>query len=100
LETAQAYGINVNASFQSANQKSDWRFDPYRANSAEELIRAWVPLTVAINGLNRSMGQPDLYPFVLSPPVMVKLQYIHELIQNAASVRIPADAEGRLERAA
>jgi len=101
LETAQAYGINVNASFQSANQRSDWRFDPYRANSAEELIRAWVPLTVAINGLNRSMGQPDLYPFVLSPPVMVKLQYIHELIQNAASARLPAGDEGRLmERAA
>jgi hypothetical protein len=84
LETAHAYGINVNANFQSAKQKIDARFDPYRATSAEELIRAWVPLTVAINGLNRSMGQPDLYPFVLSSPVMSKLQYIHQLIQTAA----------------
>ena len=94
LETAQAYGINVNASFQSAKQKTDWRFDPYRASSAEELIRAWVPLTIAINGLNRSMGQPDLYPFVLSPPVLEKLQYVHQLIQSAASsVRHPVDAD-------
>ena len=103
LETAQAYGINVNASFQSAKQKTDWRFDPYRANSAEELVRAWVPLTVAINGLNRSMGQPDLYPFVLSPPVMVKLQYVHELIQQAASAgRLPeaADQDRSMGRAA
>ena len=103
LETAQAYGINVNASFQSAKQKTDWRFDPYRANSAEELVRAWTPLTVAINGLNRSMGQPDLYPFVLSPPVMVKLQYVHELIQQAASSgRLPeaADQDRSMERAA
>jgi hypothetical protein len=62
-----------------------------------------VPLTVAINGLNRSMGQPDLYPFVLSPPVMVKLQYVHELIQQAASSgRLPeaADQDRSMERAA
>jgi hypothetical protein len=85
LETAQAYGINVNANFLSAKQKTDRGFDPYRAQSAEQLIRAWVPLTIAINGLNRSMGQPDLYPFVLSPPVMAKLQYVHELIQKATA---------------
>jgi hypothetical protein len=84
LETAHSYGINVNANFQSAKQKTDVRFDPYRASSAEELVRAWVPLTVAINGLNRSMGQPDLYPFVLSTPVMSKLQYVHQLIDKAA----------------
>lgn len=47
------------------------------------LIDAWVPLTVAVNSINRSMGQPDLYPFVLSEPVLVKLQYIHDLIHGA-----------------
>jgi hypothetical protein len=44
------------------------------------------------------MGQPDLYPFVLSPPVMVKLQYVHELIQQAASEA--ADQDRSMERAA
>jgi len=39
-----------------------------------------VPLTIAINSLNRSMGQRDLYPFVLCAPVLHKLQYIHDLI--------------------
>jgi hypothetical protein len=92
LETAHAYGINVNATFQSAKQKIDRAYDPYRADSAEQLIQAWIPLTVSINGLNRSMGQPDLYPFVLSPPVMAKLQYVHQLIQNAAQSGRRADA--------
>jgi hypothetical protein len=27
----------------------------------------WIPLTLAMNCIYRSMGQPDLYPFVLSP---------------------------------
>jgi len=26
------------------------------------------------------MGQPDLYPFVLNPPVVEKLGFIHRLI--------------------
>ena len=33
--------------------------------------------------LARSMGQPDLYPFVLSPPVVTKLDLVHHLIRSA-----------------
>jgi hypothetical protein len=28
------------------------------------------------------MGQPDFYPFVLSPSVITKLHFIHLVIQN------------------
>jgi hypothetical protein len=57
-------------------------FDPYRAPSAQRLIDDWLPLTYAVNSLNRSMGNGDLYPFVVSPPVITKLQFIHELVQG------------------
>ena len=71
LETARSYGINVRASFkQPPAQAVDLNFEPYVASSAAQLIEAFIPLTVAINGVNRSMGQPDLYPFVLSKPVL------------------------------
>jgi hypothetical protein len=30
-----------------------------------------LPLTFAVNSINRSMGIADLYPFVLAPPVIV-----------------------------
>ena len=43
-------------------------FDPHDNVEPERLVAAWLPLTFAVNSLNRSMGQPDLYPFVLSPP--------------------------------
>ncbi len=47
------------------------------------MIAAWGPLAVSANGLNRSMGQPDLYPFVLYGPVVEKLAFVHELVHPA-----------------
>ena len=44
------------------------------------IIEAWLPLTFAMNSINRSMGLQDLYPFVLTPAVIVKLAFIHGLI--------------------
>ena len=45
--------------------------------------QAWLPLTFAVNSLNQSMGQPDLYPFVLAPTVMGKLRFVHGLLGRA-----------------
>ena len=58
-------------------------FNPYAAPSADRLLDAWTPLTVALNGVNRSMGLHDLYPFVLNATVMRKLEFVHELIRDA-----------------
>ena len=46
-------------------------------------MEAWLPLTLAVNCLNRSMGQPDLYPFVLSSAAIGKLGFVHGLIGAA-----------------
>ena len=54
------------------------------------IIDAWLPLTFAVNSINRSMGQPDLYPFVLPPPVIGKLTFIHDLIHAVG----PAGSQG------
>ena len=48
-------------------------------------MNAWVPLTAAVNGLNRCMGVPDLYPFILSPRVLEKLAFIQALVHPARS---------------
>ncbi len=61
----------------------DIDFNPYRANSIDELITAWLPLTFTMNNLSRSMGERDLYPFVLSAPVVRKLGFIHDMIRQA-----------------
>jgi hypothetical protein len=46
----------------------------------QEIIDAWLPLTFAVNSLNRAMGNQDLYPFVLSPTVIGKHGFVHEVV--------------------
>jgi hypothetical protein len=46
------------------------------------LVNSWVALTIMLNELARSMGQPDFYPFVLSPPVLRKLHFIHLVVND------------------
>jgi len=57
--------------------------EPQKERDIEAIVAEWLPLTFAVNNLNRSMGQPDLYPFILSPPAIAKLGFVHELIRSA-----------------
>lgn len=57
-------------------------FDPYHAET-EALVSEWGPFAFAENAINRSMGQPDLYPFHLSDTIVRKLDYINRLLQRA-----------------
>lgn len=50
----------------------------------DELIAAWVPLTLLLNSLNRSLGLQDAYPFALSETIEKKLRFVHEVIREAA----------------
>jgi hypothetical protein len=52
------------------------------------ILADWLPLTYALNAVNRSMGKADLYPFVLSPPVVEKLTFVHDVVRT----REPAPA--------
>ncbi|OYV30525.1 MAG: hypothetical protein B7Z81_14235, partial [Acidocella sp. 20-61-6] len=94
LETASAFGLRIHpVATKNRAMHADIDFDPHHADSMATLIDAWGPLTFAVNSLNRSMGQADLYPFVVSPAVVAKLQFIHEVIHAAAAPRpVPANA--------
>lgn len=85
LEMAGAFGVRVQPTGSAdPTLTSVVDFDPHAAPSAEALVERWLPLTFAVNSLNRSMGQSDLYPFVLPQPVIAKLEYIHRLIHATA----------------
>ena len=81
LETASGFGLSLwpkVAKGMELSARID--FDPHRA-PLDRIIEAWLPLTFAVNSINRSMGLTDLYPFVLAPPVIVKLAFLHRLIE-------------------
>jgi hypothetical protein len=46
----------------------------------DRLIDGWFSLTYVLNNLNRGMGLPDGYPFVLSQQAIDKLRFVHETV--------------------
>jgi len=84
LETASTFGLRIHpVTTRNKALHADIDFDPHHAASMQVLIDAWLPLTFAVNSLNRSMGHADLYPFIVSAPVVTKLQFIHDIIHEA-----------------
>lgn len=78
LETASAFGLRVRPRIPGGEELSaSVPFDPHHEPDLGRLIEAWGPLTFAVNALNRSMGQPDLYPFTLAPAAVEKLAFVH-----------------------
>ena len=83
LDTARAYGMGLRSeSDQDAGVEID--VESYAEGSFDRLWQLWVPLTVAVNSLNRSMGHDDLYPFVLPPEAIEKLRFVHRCIRGPA----------------
>jgi hypothetical protein len=75
VETASEYGLTAVA-FVDA-------FSLFR----DLVTGVWVPLSTALNMINRSMGKDDLYPFVIPAPVLDKLDFVASLrpgIRSAA----------------
>jgi hypothetical protein len=83
LETAAACGLALrphrpDEPFLNANAPSG----PPKA-SFDRMIDGWFPLTYVLNNLNRGLGLPDSYPFVLSTLVIDKLRFVHETLNCA-----------------
>ena len=79
LETASAFGLSVRPAVRKGKALSaKMDFDPHDAD-LNRIVDAWLPLTFAMNSINRSMGLQDLYPFLLGPAVIVKLAFVHAL---------------------
>ena len=102
LATLDGFGMRM-TKWSWREEEPEVDFDPYRART-EQLIKEWGPFAFAENAINRSMGQPDLYPFQLSNKIVAKLDYINRLLQRAGQGDITAKApdmrEERLQREA
>jgi hypothetical protein len=84
IEMAGAFGIQVDPPLDdSGTLSTDFGIDPECGVDIRRIVDDWLPLTFALNNLNRCMGQPDLYPFIISPPVVEKLAFIHGLVRDA-----------------
>jgi hypothetical protein len=83
LEMAADFGMQVAPAVDTIgglSAKVD--FDPYATDNFNIVVGSWLPFVFAMNCVSRTIGLPDIYPFILSPPVIKKLAFIHGLVRN------------------
>lgn len=80
LDTAADYGVAVEGNEIKQPTQLTYIHRPFK-----QLYEDWVRLTTMLNGLNRSMGMDDAYPFVIPGPALQKIEYIHDLIQRSVT---------------
>ena len=81
LETADSFGMTVapRLADKDSHLKAIINVSPFEQQDFQHLLDMWLPLTFAMNSMNRSMGNQDLYPFVIPPKVVEKLSFIHKV---------------------
>jgi len=90
LQTAGAYGMVVTGPDSPVGDAGQLVAVPSEHEAAAprpfaDVLATWLPLTYALNAVNRSMGADDLYPFVISPPVVEKLTFLHGVVGAVAA---------------
>jgi len=82
LQTADAYGVHVSGPRVATTDPAPLHSDPGEQSADPgALLAAWLPLTYALNAINRSMGAADVYPFVLTPAVQAKLAFVDRCVR-------------------
>lgn len=98
VETAFNFGIQLDTeSLRARNITAPKISDPYEVKKFIDVFNMWVPLGFAVNGLSRSMGHPEFYPFVISEEIIEKLSFIHKLCKKNRRSDIEANAISKSE---
>jgi hypothetical protein len=89
VQTAASHGLGVAGPAVVALRRRAEHLSaaPVVTTDFDDLIGDWLPLTYALNAMNRSMGKGDLYPFVLTEPVLAKLRFVHDLVTTRRTHR-------------
>jgi hypothetical protein len=101
LETAAAYNTRLTIPGQEEMEVEEV-VNPLETGRPDFdlLVEQWVPVTLLVNSLNRSLGQEDAYPFALSGGALEKLRYVHDVICQTRSQAPAQGAEPQREEKA
>ena len=84
LEMAAAFNLQLSPDIDKDGEfRVNHNVDPYNVLTMQPMIEVWLPVTTALNTFNKTLGKDDLYPFILSPPVVHKLDFIHSLVHTS-----------------
>ena len=88
--TAESFGMRVGEPSLAAARRSMGNGAP--AGESRSMIERWLALTFAMNAIAQSLGQQALYPFVLAPEVMRKLDYVRGRIATISDDTVATSA--------
>ena len=86
LGTAIGFGLdasNLEQKLEPFTSRDLFAPDHPQAKPFLSLLNAWSEMILVLNELAHSMGQPDIYPFTLSPPVVAKLQFVQIVVAES-----------------
>lgn len=82
METANDYGFDLGTAGHQRVKRQQFSAEYLSSVSINDLVSEWCSFTVALNDMNRSMGLPDAYPFVLTDAIIEKLAFVHDVVIN------------------
>jgi hypothetical protein len=54
---------------------------PDGSQTFDDVVDRWLTLSYALNQLSRSVGQGDLYPFILTGPIVDKFRFVDRCVR-------------------
>lgn len=97
LGTALGFGLDaedIEAIIEPFERDALYAPDDTGADGFLSLLNSWIEMTMVLNELARSMGQPDFYPFVMSKAAVAKLQFVHMVVEESRSAGTESVATG------
>jgi hypothetical protein len=98
VETAHFFGVKVDPSTTLRGMEANAGFDPYVEPDFRTIVQTCIPLSFAVNSINRAMGVPDVYPFVISSGVVEKMKFIHGLVNKEAKYNLEYSKKKNLDQ--
>ncbi len=85
LETAHATGLALKPRRADEPALSSARSPLGSHTNVNAMLEDWTALAYVLNNLNRGLGLPGSYPFVLTPRIIEKIAFVHRTILEAQS---------------
>jgi hypothetical protein len=86
VETAMSFGLSADdteCAIVPFGKDALYAPDDPDADHFLRMLNGWTEVTIVLNELSRAMGEPDVYPFVLSKTAVAKLQFVQMVVSDA-----------------
>ncbi|MEO8278709.1 MAG: putative zinc-binding metallopeptidase [Ideonella sp.] len=82
VQTASSWGLRLDGPTKAVTADD---LDPRVMPLKNLVLEQWLPVAQFLNSMNRSLGLPDSYPFLMPPQVLEKMQLVQNLLALAAA---------------